>query len=343
MSIAQLEPLVADCSPCALQPVALVVSWHGVLALAMEGWPLAMTALKDDLNEHAAEQWALRDENSGSRWPKITLACLRDGQQLTLVQLRSLHALAQSFADRIAADPWRLEVRTLSAVVFSCRSLERLLSRQDMPMRALDSLEVKCSAESMQRVAAVRAELSDHTAEAYLPLVNADGGRLAHYTQPHTEATLVAFGTQTCRFGSAFVSPRISDGGGSTAAWLLSFLPLALSALHHSRTHATELMYCSQRALDLIQRGMTLCVGDVVSRLAMARDGSGDVKEEGRRMDSCSSSGDSMRFASFCSRSIPRTFAPSDVQPTGAPRPSTSLSRCWHILRHEAQQSCRPP
>jgi hypothetical protein len=34
MSSAQLEPLVPACSPCSLQPVALVVS-HGVLVLAM--------------------------------------------------------------------------------------------------------------------------------------------------------------------------------------------------------------------------------------------------------------------------------------------------------------------
>lgn len=197
MSIAEIEPLVAACSPCALRPIALVVSWHGVLALAMEGWPCAMAALKDDLNERAATQWALRDENSGSRWPKITLACLRDGQQLSLVQLRSLHALAQSFTDRVSADPWHLEVRTLSAVVFDCRSLERLLSRRDMAMRRSDSIDAECSADSVRRVAAVRAELSDDTAEAYLPLVNADGGRLAHYTQPHTDATLVTFCTQS--------------------------------------------------------------------------------------------------------------------------------------------------
>ena len=46
----------------------------------------------------------LAEENAGSRWPKITLAALRPGQQLSLEDLELLRALCLREKDRLAQE-----------------------------------------------------------------------------------------------------------------------------------------------------------------------------------------------------------------------------------------------
>jgi hypothetical protein len=115
-----------SCTPASqLQPRAFLVSWFGVLALSFRGWPAPLVKLKSELNKHAAGSWCMKAERAGSMWPKITLGCLKDGRQLTLTELRELHALTLSFQAFIAASSWMLNV-CVRAVYCSKTALWRI-------------------------------------------------------------------------------------------------------------------------------------------------------------------------------------------------------------------------
>jgi len=209
------------------------VLWHGVLALAFEGWTAPLLQLKEQLNERAVAEWGLRAENSGSTWPKVSLGCLREERTLTLEQLRALMQLMRRYEAAIAAHAWRLRVRMLSAVVYSCRSLECLLMKQELPLSAKSNSsepshsvadESPAVARSAARVSGVLAELSEATAELYLLEVNKPGGRLEHYvTGAYKDSTLVAFLTTNADEESdAAGESTAADYNG--AAFLPSFL-----------------------------------------------------------------------------------------------------------------------
>lgn len=91
----EVPPLVAALEaarPCCLQPLAFFVSWQGVLTLAYSGFPPALLGLKAAVDAAAP---ALPAESPGSRWPKTSLACLRDGRRLTPDQLATLSAICR--------------------------------------------------------------------------------------------------------------------------------------------------------------------------------------------------------------------------------------------------------
>ena len=99
-------------SPCTLQPKRFFVSWQGVLTLAYRyllfgrllyaallsawreacracsGFPPPLVQLKRALGEAYGGQ--IPNENPGSRWPKTSLGCLKEGKRLTPDQLATL-------------------------------------------------------------------------------------------------------------------------------------------------------------------------------------------------------------------------------------------------------------
>ena len=73
---------------CVLRPQTYFVAWNGVLTLVYDGFPPVLAGIKARLN---AED-ALPPENFGSRWPKTTLAALRDdGDRPIDIVLERLH------------------------------------------------------------------------------------------------------------------------------------------------------------------------------------------------------------------------------------------------------------
>lgn len=198
---------------CALTPSSFFVAWHGVLTLSFSGFTTALAALKTELAALEVP-WALPVEQSGSKWPKLTLACLKEGRTLTIDQLRKLEQITSSFRETVRTDPWRMAVRELSYVKFACRSLERVLLRTDVPLK--DSLVGRAAAAAAaagmagvlsrglpqdvppfeaSKVENVLAELTaaEGSVETYLVHVNKAGGRENHYKNPHSESSLVVF------------------------------------------------------------------------------------------------------------------------------------------------------
>lgn len=115
-----------------------IVAWGGVLALAFADWPPLLLAIKAMLNARADGDVGgselltqLAEENHGSRWPKITIAALLPGQQLTLEDLRVLRTLCKQSAEEMARDGLVWNVGELQVAAFTSRSLEQ---RTDVPI-----------------------------------------------------------------------------------------------------------------------------------------------------------------------------------------------------------------
>ncbi|KAJ3222766.1 hypothetical protein HDU81_009616 [Chytriomyces hyalinus] len=181
--------MIADTRQTRLEPKAFFVAWRGVLTLAFTGFPVELVGLKQKL-----DTLPLRRENQGSKWPKMTLGALADDSKvLTADQLASLSTLCSQMSTNLNLLAHDFEVNSVSFVLFSCRSLERILLCHDIPLKKdgdlPDTLEVP--ADQIQAVDNVMAESNDKS--GYLVEVAKPGNRAAHYHDDHSEATLVAF------------------------------------------------------------------------------------------------------------------------------------------------------
>ena len=155
-------------------------------SLSSSGFPPALESLKASID---AAHPGLPRENPGARWPKTTLACLRDGVRLTPDQLAALTALckAESAAFHYEGDRATLAVTHATVAVFGCRSLERLVSARDVAFAdAVD--DAPPSDDACARVDAIVAEPD---APDYWFAASRDGNREAHYRGDAVGATLV--------------------------------------------------------------------------------------------------------------------------------------------------------
>ena len=164
------------------------MSRQGVLTLAFSGFPPALEALKAALAAHHGE--ALPAENPGSRWPKSSLGCLVEGRRLTPAELDTLRAICTAHQVALQAAP-PLQVAQLRLVLFACRSLERQVACQHLPLSPpLD--DAPPSAAAAAAAAATLAEFEPQRLHAYWADVARDGSREQHYRGAARGATLVA-------------------------------------------------------------------------------------------------------------------------------------------------------
>ena len=154
---------------CVLRPQTYFVAWNGVLALVYKGFSPVLAGIKARLNEEDD----LPPENFGSRWPKTTLAALKDdAPPLSLAELTSLRALCEDHASKLSL---RVPVERLSFVSYDQRGLESVRERSNVALgSAVDDSEP--SDAERERVRGVLDEWSD--LETYLPRVNAPGSRI---------------------------------------------------------------------------------------------------------------------------------------------------------------------
>lgn len=215
-----LPPLVAEleyASTSFLEPEAFFVSWQGVVTLTYRGFTPALIELKQRIT---AAHPSLPPENPGSRWPKSSLGCLRDGQRLTPEQLDCLvqicreesaalkqlqqqqpqqqlggpditgpgnEAAAAAQGAEFEGPGIRMAVDSAAVVLFECRSLERLLTCQPILFRGgIDGSPPHV--EELSRVAGIVAE---QEAPDYWFAASKDGHRESHYRGAHLGATLM--------------------------------------------------------------------------------------------------------------------------------------------------------
>ena len=152
------------------------------------GFPPALVDLKERI-ERAHP--CLPRESPGSKWPKTTLAALKDGQRLTPQQLEVLSELCrqESAAFHYEGDRASLAVTHASVVVFACRSLERVVAARDV---ALDcSMPEDDSPPDAAAEAAAAKVMAEPDAPGYWVQAAADGNRESHYRGDHVGVTLV--------------------------------------------------------------------------------------------------------------------------------------------------------
>lgn len=156
--------------------------------LPSSGFPPALLELKERIE---LAHPSLPKESPGSKWPKTTLAALRDGQRLTPQQLEILNDLCsqESAAFHFEGDRASLAVTHASVVVFACRSLERVIAARDV---ALDSTRPEDDSPPDAAAAAAAAKvMAEPEAPNYWVQAAADGNRESHYRKDHVGVTLV--------------------------------------------------------------------------------------------------------------------------------------------------------
>eukprot|EP00884_Botryococcus_braunii_P000199 jgi/Botrbrau1/1017/Bobra.114_1s0055.1 len=189
-----LEDLLLNTSPCLLEPARFFVSWQGVLTLAFRGFPPALLQLKQDIGDRLG---GLPRENPGSLWPKCSLGALRDNKRLDPQQLALLNRIcleeSASFADEGSA----ILVDHACVLLYECRCLEKLISRQRIPFYGAPANTAEGgqklvdgrgpAPEEVQRVMSI---LQEADQPDYWFAASKDGNRETHYRGTALGATL---------------------------------------------------------------------------------------------------------------------------------------------------------
>lgn len=216
-----LAKAVRNTPPCYLQPYHFFVSWQGVLTLAYGGFPPALETLKGCLQQlHPG----LPNENPGARWPKTSLGCLKEKTRLDQEQLQRLIDVCKRCTRALAAEPGLQQgvlIDSASVVLFECRSLERCVARQHIPMhgsappdqpgdRGVDKADtVDGRQPSAEQADYVRKVVAEWDAPDYWFDASKDGNREMHYRGNAMGATLVHW-VQPPGLGGAAVQALLS-------------------------------------------------------------------------------------------------------------------------------------
>ncbi|KAG6543129.1 hypothetical protein Mapa_015378 [Marchantia paleacea] len=184
-----LISIISRAQACVYDAAEYFVAWQGVLTIAYCGIPASILQIKRDVDQEL--QGVVR-ENPGSKWPKTSLACLRDDKVLTLEQLSKLRRICSEESPVLAASTPPIIVDNLSVVLYDNSCLEKIILEATTPLR----LPVETSKPTSEEKAHVRRVLDEFAAEnleKYHVLTSKTGNRSAHYRNSKAGATLVHF------------------------------------------------------------------------------------------------------------------------------------------------------
>eukprot|EP01039_Chlorochromonas_danica_P007768 gene7768-8579_t len=174
-----------------MEPCAFFISWYGVLTVAFRAFPSSVFLFKQALQEDSRAMDRLPLENPGSKWPKISIAALKDGAILSREQfekLREICAMHSAGLERCS-----FPINRLTLVDFDCRSLEKVVCRRDIDLLPSDPSDKE--SEDEERYSSVRAVLSEASLDDYFTsrIESSNSNREGHYRDWHRGRTLVAF------------------------------------------------------------------------------------------------------------------------------------------------------
>eukprot|EP00850_Spirogloea_muscicola_P000291 SM000001S04693 [mRNA] locus=s1:1686160:1693987:+ [translate_table: standard] len=224
-----LQDLISRTRACWYQPVEFFVAWQGVLTVIYQGIPPAFEELKVAIEGLSP---AVVRENPGSKWPKTSLACLRDGARLSPHQLVALRHIcrqappALSCVDCTLSVPlgvqppheWHMQafkkwlssscdlseenaalavtppilVDNLSVVTYESCCLDRTLVVADVAL-ALPADPHPPTTAQQEAVRAVADEFAPANLDNYWFHASKDGNRSQHYRAPKLGSTVVHF------------------------------------------------------------------------------------------------------------------------------------------------------
>ena len=126
--MSSVEKIISITPTCYLKPKSFFVAWNSVITLVFTGWPEPIDTMKTELeNAHL-----LCSEFFGSKFPKITLASVKDGVEMTPKILFKIRRLCQQ---TIIPKDYVLCLDALSVVLFENRSQESVIYEKIIPLK----------------------------------------------------------------------------------------------------------------------------------------------------------------------------------------------------------------
>ncbi|BBM96726.1 hypothetical protein MPTK1_1g00170 [Marchantia polymorpha subsp. ruderalis] len=184
-----LISIISRAQACVYDAAEFFVAWQGVLTIAFCGIPNSILQIKRDVDQEL--QGVVR-ENPGSKWPKTSVACLRDDKVLTLEQLSKLRRICSEESPALAASTPPVIVDNLSVVLYENCCLEKIILEATTPLR-LPVETSKPTSEEKAHVRGVMDEFAAENLEVYHVFTSKFGNRSAHYRNSKAGATLVHF------------------------------------------------------------------------------------------------------------------------------------------------------
>jgi len=170
-----LAAIIAQSPKYELEPVRFFVSWNGVVTIVFSGWPYSVIDMKQSLESSLPN---LKKEDFGSKWPKITLAVLKDNSLFDKSRLEEIRSYCDTYSEKLKSWNWKLYVDAVTISHYECRSQERVLSERKIFLadrRKNDAIQP------------LQVDLHETDDEPYLNV----GNRLKHYRDPHIGASIV--------------------------------------------------------------------------------------------------------------------------------------------------------
>lgn len=173
-----------------LVPYKYLVSYNGVICVVYRQWDVNALTIKHYINQYANNQ-QLSDENSGSKFPKTTVACLHDHQQLTIDQLNRLRSICIKYNIALHDLSQHIHINQIDVVTMLNRSLTRILHKSTVNLSDV-SHTAQSMSDNAEYVESVLNEFYCGDINEYIDKVNGSNGRYSHYMNTHIETTCIA-------------------------------------------------------------------------------------------------------------------------------------------------------
>jgi len=171
-NISTVEKIISITPTCYLKPKAFFVAWNSVITLVFTGWPEPIDTMKSELSS----QVNICKEMFGSKFPKITLACVKDGFEMTPKLLKQIRNLCQNF---VIPKDYVLCMDSLSIVLYENRSQESIIYEKVVPL--------KRNHKFMGSPNLLKLEMEEDNDSPYLR----SGNRTSHYRSLHVGSSIV--------------------------------------------------------------------------------------------------------------------------------------------------------
>merc|ERR1711971_167211 len=122
-----VERIIGRTPTCYLKPKCFFVAWNAVPTLVFSGWPEPIDSMKSEMQNNAT----VCKEMFGSKFPKITLGCVKDGVTMTPALLATVRRIC---AEQPVPKDWVLTLDSLSVVLYENRSQESVIYEKIIPL-----------------------------------------------------------------------------------------------------------------------------------------------------------------------------------------------------------------
>ncbi|KAJ3072433.1 Sec63 [Podochytrium sp. JEL0797] len=189
----QIVSAIKQTPTCLLRPKQFFVGACGVLNLAFAGFPDPVVSLKTQWESIKSVNMA--EEMGNSKWPMVALGALAsEDQKFSYEQLEALTSLSKKISIRLKKITESVTVSAVSYVIFSSKSLEKIVFRADIPLHVCDE-PVDYIPDDQKSVVEQYLRNADEV-KVYLKEVNRPGNRIQVYRSYCSETILVVFVAQ---------------------------------------------------------------------------------------------------------------------------------------------------